>query len=194
MLTDDKKIGTAEYWDDFYTGKNTGKQDNSNTVRDANPFDRFKIVIDQIEGKYILDVGSGHARIPKMIACNWPHTYVLATEQSPEAKKAANYEPYIITTGYNLPFVDNVTQEQKWDLVMITQALEYMEDQDKFMIEAKRVGNKLLVTVPLGNMSTWSQFRIYTEENFKEFLLKYGEIEVFEVYDSIMLAKIKFHE
>lgn len=190
MITQDKKIGTAEYWDDFYTGKNTSKQDNSNTKRPENAFDRFSAVVNQVEGQFILDVGSGHARIPKMIKAKFPSIYILATDQSPEAKNISNYEPYLTCSGYQLPLQDNC----KWDMIIITQALEYIEDQDKFMLEAKRVSRKVLITCPNGLMRDWSQFREYSEENLKEFIDKYADIEVFENWGAILMVKAKFRD
>lgn len=190
MLTNDKAISTPEYWDSLYKGeRNNAKVDSSNGVR-TSTFDRFAIVVAQAEGPLILDVGSGHARICQRLKAAHPDWMIVATDQSPMAKAIAKYEPYWITTGYDLP----IWQGEKFDTVICTQAMEYMEDQDRFIQEAKRVGKKLLITVPRGEMSNWSQLRIYDEKNVRELLEKYGTIEVLEVYDHLILAKVKFHD
>lgn len=188
MLTDDKKITTPEYWDRVYSGNNHGPVDSSNTVR-TNPFDRFAVVVDNVWGEKILDVGSGHGHICKRIKARYPASTVIASDQAPEAKKVSSYEPYIICSGYDLPFAN-----KSMDLVICTQAMEYMDDHERFIAEAKRVATKLLITVPNGEMSNWSQLRIYTRENLIELLSKFGTIELIEEFPSMFMAKVKFYD
>lgn len=189
MVVKKKEITTPEYWNKIYTGNNVdAKLDASNQVRAADAFDRFQIVVDHAEGKRIIGVGSGHARIEERIKAKFPDSEVIASDQAWEALKVAHYRPYIVADAYKLPYTNNY-----FDLLIITQALEYIDDQDAFFTEAKRVASKLLCTVPKGQMSTWSQLRVYDITYFKTLLTKHGTIEVFEDWGHIMLAKIKFH-
>ena len=196
MLTNDKTITTAAYWDRIYSGQNMNtKVDSSNTVRPEKPFDRFQIVVDKVLSTdaqpknpiRVLDIGSGHAHICKRISAKFRPSLVIASDQTEEAKKVAGYEPYFVFSGYNIPYPD-----KSFDLVICTQAMEYMDDPDRFLNEVKRVSRKFLCTVPKGEMGSWSQLRIYTEANFTEFLSQFGTIESFEKHPGLMLGKIKF--
>lgn len=190
MLTNDKTICNADYWNRIYSGKNmNAKVDSSNTVRPAKVFDRFDIVVKHAEGPRILGIASGHAHIEKRIKAAHPDWMVTASDQADEARKVANFEPYLKIDAYDIPFVD-----KSFDTVICCQALEYMDDQERFIQEAKRVSNSLLITVPEGNMSSWSQLRIYTSENLMTLLDLYGVIEVFEKHPSLLLAKVRFHD
>ncbi len=188
MITKDKTIGTPQYWDDFYSGKrNDAKVDNSDRSKPSASFDRLGEVLKHVEGPIILDLAAGNAQLCKRIKAIHPDWTVYASDHSQAAKKAANYEPYFICdarkTGFN-------TQEV--DMVICCQAMEYMEDNDAVLKEASRIGNKFLCTVPLGEMSSWSQLRIYEPDSFRQFLSKYGDIEHFQVFDHMILAKIRF--
>lgn len=198
MLTTDKKITTPAYWDKVYSGKNmNAKVDSSNTKRPDKAFDRFEIVVNQVlktdarPGQIlnVLDIGSGHAHICKRISAKFRPSLVVASDQTEEAKKVAKYEPYFIFSGYKIPYPDKF-----FDVVICTQAMEYMEIPDMFLLEASRVGRKFICTVPDGEMGSWSQLRIYNQSNLKEFLSVYGKIEHFESRPGLLLAKIKFHE
>lgn len=192
MLTDNKEISTAEYWDSLYRGERNDKPvDSSNGVRPPKSFDRFDIVVKLIteNDKKIIGVGSGHARIEARIKAKYPNAFVLATDQSEEAIKAANYQPYLIASAYHLPFSNKNT-----DVLICTQALEYMEFQDKALIEFKRVSKKFICTIPLNEMSKWSQLFIYNEESFCKWLSTYGTIEIKENYGELLLVKLKFNE
>lgn len=195
MLTDDKKITTPQYWNAVYSGNNlNAKVDSSNTKRtevrsDEKVVDRFDTVARHAEGPIVLDIASGHAHICKRIMAMHHDWIVTASDQAYEARTVANYSPYMIFSAYDIPW-----PPKSIDTIICTQAMEYMDDQEKFILEAKRVGRKLLITVPKGEMSSWSQLRIYTPENLRELLEKYGTIEVFEEYDHMILAKIKFYD
>lgn len=190
MLTNDKSITTAEYWAKVYTGNNeNAKVDASNTIRPKNPFDRFGWVAQYAEGPKVLGVASGHAHVEKRIKALHPDWDVCASDQTWEAREVANYLPYYHFNAYNLPYSGRL-----FDTVICCQALEYMDHQDSFLKEAQRVGRKLLITVPLGEMAKWSQLRIYTEENVRELLQPYGVIEVFERHDDLLLVKLKFND
>lgn len=190
MLTTDKTITTREYWAKVYTGKNdNAKVDASNTVRPANPFDRFSWVAQYAEGLQVLGVASGHAHIEKRIKALHPDWKVVASDQTKAAKEVANYSPYLIMDAYNIQLPGKLM-----DTIICCQAMEYMDDQDRFLKEAQRVARKLLITVPIGEMAKWSQLRIYTEENVRELLATYGTIEVFERHDDLLLVKLKFND
>lgn len=188
MLTDNKEITTPEYWDKIYTGKNdNAKVDASNLTRPANAFDRFTWVAKHAEGPNVIGIASGHSHIEKRIKAANPSWIVIASDQTPAAMKVAKYTPYEIINAYFIPYPD-----KSFQTVICAQAMEYMDDQERFIKEAKRVGDKLLLTVPKGNMKLWSQLRIYDEENIQALLTQYGNIEVFEVIGDLMLIKIKF--
>lgn len=190
MLTNNLEITRPEYWEKIYSGKNdNAKVDASNTVRPKNPFDRFAWVAQHAEGPNVLGVASGHAHIEKRIMSAYPNWIVIASDQTAAARKAALFEPYMIFSAYQIPFPG-----KKFQTIICTQAMEYMDDQVRFLNEAKRVANKLLITVPIGEMAKWSQLRIYTEENVKELLAPYGTIEVFERHDDLLLVKLKFYD
>jgi hypothetical protein len=202
MLTSDKKITTAEYWNNVYAGANNNATvDASNTKRPANVFDRFSWVAQYAEGPNVLGVASGHAHVEKRIKAAHPLWSVIASDQAPEAKQVAKYAPYWMVDAYDIPecighpyLRSTQTLNKLWNTLIITQALEYMDDQQRFLTEAKRVAAKLLLTLPLGEMEKWSQLRIYTEENVKELLQPFGIIEVFEKQGDLLLVKLKFHE
>lgn len=187
MLTDDKSITTPGYWDSLYTGKrNNAKVDSSNGVRTSS-FDRFTIVAELVEGPAVLEVAAGHARISSIVKAKNPGWQVMASDQSTEALKASKFVPYRIYSVYNIPLTDKLI-----DTLICTQALEYFSDLNKALTEFKRVAYKAVFTFPKGEMGSWSQLYIFTPESVRELLAPYGTIEIFEVYDHLILAKIKF--
>lgn len=189
MLTNDKQITQPEYWNKIYTGNNdNAKVDASNTKRPAATFDRFQWVADYAEGPRVLGVGSGHAHVEKRIKAAHKDWEVIASDQAAEAVKVANYQLYMIFSGYDIPFPDKY-----FDTLIITQAMEYIEDQDRFLTEAKRVAKYFLCTVPEGEMQKWSQLRIYTMDSLIGLLSQYGTIIHTEAQQGLILAKIKFH-
>lgn len=191
MITEDKSITTPEYWDKVYSGKNDNASvDASNTVRPPNPFDRFGWVAKHAEGPNVLDVGSGHAHICKRIKAANPEWAVYASDQAESAKKVARYHPYFIVSAYEL---HKIWDDKIFNTIICTQAMEYMQDQHQFIMEAQRMGEKLLITVPIGIMQKWSQLREYSEENVRKLLNQYGEIEVFERHDDLLMVKLKFN-
>lgn len=190
MLTEDKSITTASYWNAVYNGlRNDATVDSSNTLRPANPFDRFEWVAQHAEGPKVLGVASGHAHIEKRIKAKFGKWEVVASDQTIAAMRVARFQPYKIFSAYEIPFTNKYFQT-----IIITQAMEYLEYQEKFLDEAKRVAVKLLMTLPLGEMERWSQLRIYTEENVKELLRPYGTIEEFKRHDDLLLVKLKFND
>lgn len=190
MLTTDKTITKPEYWDKIYSGNNdNAKVDASNTKRPANAFDRFGWVAKYAEGPNVLGIGSGHAHIEKRIRAKCPDWDVYASDQSIEAMKVANYAPYLIIDAYRIPFVNKY-----FNTVIACQCLEYMEDIPRFLTEAKRVSEKLLITVPIGEMKRWSQLYEFTEESIRVLLQLYGTIEVFERHEDLLLVKLKFND
>jgi hypothetical protein len=194
MLTNDKKITTADYWNNVYAGANNNATvDASNTKRPANAFDRFSWVAQYAEGPNVLGVASGHAHVEKRIKAAHPLWFVVASDQAASARGVAKFSPYWIIDAYDLPG-STQTLDKFWNTIIITQALEYMDDQQRFLTEAKGVAAKLLLTLPLGEMEKWSQLRIYTEENVKELLQPFGTIEVFEKQGDLLLVKLKFND
>lgn len=187
MLTDDKTIATPEYWDSLYTGKrNDAKVDSSNGVR-TSTFDRFTIVADLVEGPEVIEVAAGHARISSVVKARHRDWNVLAADQSPEAKKASGYIPYYIFSVYTIPFENKI-----FNTLICTQAFEYFEDLDKALAEFKRVAHKGVFTFPKNEMGSWSQLYIFTRESVKELLAPYGELEVLQEYDHLILTKLNF--
>lgn len=188
MLTTDTNITKPEYWNKVYAGENNNAAvDASNTVRPPNPFDRFGWVAKYAEGPKVLGVASGHAHIEKRIKALYPKWDVIASDQTIAAMRVSKFSPYMIFSAYKIPFAD-----KRFNTIIIAQALEYMEFEDMFLGEAKRVADKIILTVPIGEMAKWSQLRIYTEESVKELLRPYGTIEVFERHDDLLLVKLKF--
>lgn len=190
MLTNDKSITTPYYWDKVYLGQNdNAKVDASNTKRPVNSFDRFSWVAQYAEGPKVLGIASGHSHIEKRIKAAHPDWEVIASDQATGAKKAANYEPYQEINAYNIwHFPKSI------NTIICCQAMEYMENQERFLYEAQRVAHKLIITVPIGEMAKWSQLRIYTEENVKKLLEPYGIIEVFERQGDLLLVKLMFND
>lgn len=187
MLTNDKTITTPEYWNRIYAGKNdNAKVDASNTKRPVNPFDRFSWVAAHAEGPRVLGIASGHAHIEKRIAAAHPDWLVLASDQAIDAQSVANYNPYIEMNAYDI--------QGDWDMIVCSQAMEYMEDQDKFLQQAKAAAKWLLITVPLGEMAKWSQLRIYTKRSVQQFLSSYGDIVFTERVNDLFLVKLKFND
>src|ERR1044072_3125911 len=122
MLTKDKTITTRQYWNKIYSGNNNNAPVDASNTKRVSTFDRFDIVVKHAQGPNVLGVGSGHAHIEKRIKALHKDWNVVASDQSEEAEKVANYEPYIITSAYNLPFLD-----KSFDTVIATQMLEYLE-------------------------------------------------------------------
>lgn len=188
MITKDLSITKPEYWDQVYNGASHGAVDNSNTARSPKAFDRFSWVAGYAEGPNVLGVASGHAHIEKRIrAANLGWT-VYASDQSEGAKQAAQFETYYIANAYELPF-----ESKQFTTVICCQAMEYMEEQERFLKEAQRISSYLLITVPIGEMDKWSQLRIYSEESVRKLLASYGTIEVFEREGDLLLVKLLFN-
>lgn len=197
MLTTDKQIATPEYWDSVFKEENKTSVVDNLTVKRVPQLDRLGEVIKLITDDEInvLDIASAHATLCKRLAALHPKRYIVASDHSPEAEKLAKYHPYRVFSAYDIPYqLTGENKDQKpFDLVICTQAMEYMEDNDKFLTEAKRVGKALIVSVPKGEMANWSQLRIYTEENVRELLSKYGKVqEPMWVYKHMILAKVIF--
>lgn len=189
MLTDNKEITKPEYWNKVYAGENNNaKVDASNFTRPVNTFDRFAWVAQQAEGPNVLGIGSGHAHVEKRIKAKWPKWNVVASDQTIAAMRVAKFQPYEIINGYSIPFPD-----KSFQTLIVTQALEYFEFQDKFLLEVKRVANKFLCSIPIGNMEKWSQLIVYEEKTFLEWLTKYGEIEFSQRHDDLLMVKLKFN-
>ena len=191
MKTDNKDISTPEYWDDVFLQKNTdSKVDNLNT-KIVQTIDRIADTMELITDNEIdiLDIASAHATLCKRLKVKFPNKNITACDHSKEAKVIANFLPYIVCDAYSIPFPD-----KSFDLIICTQAMEYMTDNNRFLIEAKRLGRKMIISVPNGEMQNWSQLRIYDENNFKELIEKFGAIEYIKVYNTMILAKIIFHE
>lgn len=190
MLTQDKTITTADYWDRVYDGANKdAKVDSSNTQRPPNTFDRFSWVAGYAEGPFVLGVASGHAHIEKRIVASHPGWAVIASDQSDGARFASKFKPYEIMDAYHISY-----PADHFNTIICAQALEYMDHQEDFLHEAKRVSTKLILTVPIGEMDKWSQLRIYTEETVRELLEPFGTIEVFERQGDLLLVKLKFND
>lgn len=187
MITTDKNITTAEYWDRLYQGLSHTSVDNSNTKRPVNSFDRFGWVAKYADGPNVLEVAAGHAHVSKRIKAAHPDWVVYASDQAEGARKVANCEPYYIFSVYQIPFDFRV-----FNTVIACQCLEYMDDLPRFFTEARRISEKLLITIPIGEMSKWSQLYIFTEQSVRELLEPYGVIEVFEREGDLLLVKLKF--
>lgn len=189
MIEKEKDISSPEYWKTIYNGeRNNAKTDASNFKRPANAFDRFQWLADQVEGPRVIDIASGHATTMKRLRSMHPDWQILCTDQTSEAKKAANFLPYEIMSAYDL-----INYAPKsFDTVCVSQALEYFKDPGAFMFGAIQVANYFVCTVPDGIMSKWSQLREYNETDFKQWLSKYGEIVHFDKVPGLMLAKVKF--
>lgn len=189
MLTDNKEISTREYWNKIFSGKNDNAPvDASNTVR-TKTFDRFQWVVDIVDKGSVLGIASGHAHIEKRLKAKWPDEMIVASDQSIEAKKVSGYRDYAIIDGYNIIFPDKF-----FNTIIITQALEYFEDQDAILNQCKRAANNFICTIPIGEMKKWSQLFIYEEVGFMDFIKKYGSIRHWERQDDLLLVKIKFHD
>jgi ubiquinone/menaquinone biosynthesis C-methylase UbiE len=188
MLTTDKKIATAEYWDHIYSGQSDSPID-SIKIKKVNPFDRLGEVMKHIEEDRILDVGSGHASLCKRIKDRWPEKHVMASDVSPVAMEKTSFRPYTICDSRCLPFTN-----KQFDLVVCTSAMECMVDDEAFILEAARVGKNFLCTVPNVEMSGWSQLRIYSEKSLRELFLPVGEFVQLISFPYLILAKVKFND
>lgn len=197
MLTDDQKITTPDYWNKIYQGKNNdAKVDASNTKRPANPFDRFGWVAAQAEGPFVLGVASGHAHIEKRIRAKHPAWGILATDQAEAAITVAKFTPYQLADAYKLPRPREVfsgTDQRTWNTVIIAQALEYLADDERFIQNTGIIGDKLLISLPMGEMEKWSQLRIYSEQSVRDLLEPYGKIETFDRQGDLLLVKLKYN-
>lgn len=190
MLTNDNKITKPDYWNKIYTGNNdNAKVDASNTKRPASTFDRFAWAAEFVEGPKVLGIGSGHAHVEKRIKAAHKDWDVIASDQAANAQDVAHYQPYFIFSGYTIPFPNKY-----FDTLVITQAMEYIEWQDMFLTETKRVAKYFVCTVPEGEMAKWSQLRIYSVQGLIDLLCNYGTILKMEVKEGLLLAKIEFND
>lgn len=193
MLTNDKEITKPEYWNKIYEGRNdNAKVDASNTVRPANPFDRFTWVAKLAEGPYVLEVAAGHAHISKRIREAHPDWVVIASDQAASAKEIARFTPYEIFSAYEIPYRD-----KQFNTIIACQCLEYMEDLYKFFNEARRVADHLVFTVPLGEMAKWSQLYVFNVNNVTTLIFSFygetGSLMHWEKHEDLLLVKIKFN-
>lgn len=189
MIEKEKDISSPEYWASVYNGdRKDQKTDASNFKRPANSFDRFQWLADQVEGPFVLDIGSGHATTMKRLKAMHPSWNIVCSDQTEEARTAAKWEGvYSIFSAYKIPAYANPP-----DSITATQCLEYMEHPEKILEYCIDFGVRYFIcTVPEGIMSKWSQLREYTEENFKEWISQYGEIVHFDKVPGLMLCKLK---
>jgi hypothetical protein len=191
MLTEDKKITTPEYWAEIFTGKrDNAKVDASNFKRPANAFDWFQWLADQVEGPVVLDIASGHATTMKRLLAMHPDWDIICSDQTPEARDAARWEgQYHIFSAYEIPVFTRTP-----NTITVSQALEYMEYPGSILEYCMTQGVEFFVcTVPIGNMPTWSQLRIYTEESFREWIEQYGYVIHWDRVGDLLLCKIKIN-
>lgn len=202
MLTDNKEITLAEYWNRIYRGANdNAKVDASNTKRAARTFDRFDWVAKYAEGPNFLGVASGHAHIEKRVQAAHKDWYVVASDQAADAIPVSRFLPYwVIDVNGGLPLVSTYDKSTrcwnmhgKWNTIAIAQALEYLEDDRAFVSRAALVSYCLIATLPIGEMDKWSQLRIYTLESARKLFEEFGKIEVFEQQGDILLVKTRFN-
>lgn len=188
-LTKDKTISTPEYWDKIYSGQNNDAPVDASNTKRTSTFDRFQIVADLVEGPRVLEACAGHARIAERVKAAHPKWTVCAADQSIEAYNVSRFRPYMQKSVYDLGLSDKI-----FDTIIITQAFEYLEDPDRAMKEAKRVATYLVCTVPLGEMKSWSQLRIYDTGGFIAWAMQYGFLEHASRYGDLLLVKIKFND
>jgi len=193
MLTDDKKITTPEYWAAVYEGNSHGKVDNSHTKRDPNAFDRFSWLADQVEGPWVLDIASGHAKTCKILKKRHPDWYIMASDQTEAAKKVADFAPYFMVDAYQVEEFANKWKAsvKNFDTVTVSQAMEYFEDIPRFMKQIWRIARYFVCTVPIGEMKLWSQLHIFEEETFLQEMAEYGDIVHFDRVGDLLLLKLK---
>lgn len=204
MLTENQDITTPEYWNKIYLGQNdNARVDASNTKRPAATFDRFNWVAMYAEGPNVLGVASGHAHIEKRIKAAHKSWHVVASDQAEAAVDVARFEPYWIidVMRRDLPFVcdyDHTSEEwhltgDKWNTVIIAQALEYLADDRFFVFKCSLVSRCLIACLPLGNMEKWSQLRIYTEESARALFAEFGTIDAMDRKGDLLLIKTRFY-
>jgi ubiquinone/menaquinone biosynthesis C-methylase UbiE len=181
-------ISSAEFWDDYFNGKtNEGRDDSGNPVKPI--FDRIDFTERFVEGDKILDVGSAQAVLCKKLKSKNPEKIIIALDHSKVAKEMSGYDPYIVSSVYDMPFKDN-----EFDLVIATQIMEVIESLDKFMLELKRVAKNGLFTVAIGKMEHWSQCNEFTLDSFNKLLFNYGKVDIIFPTSSLILAKVSFNE
>ena len=199
MITDNQDITRPDYWNKIYLGQNdNAKVDASNTKRPPGTFDRFNWVAGYVEGPLVLGVASGHAHIEKRVKALHKDWIVVASDQATAAIGVARYAPYWTLDAYKLPLwvpegADDRYAGEKWNTVVIAQALEYLADDRAFVAHAKTVTRCLVACLPLGEMEKWSQLRIYTEAGACDLFEEFGHIQTTERKGDLFLVKTRFY-
>jgi ubiquinone/menaquinone biosynthesis C-methylase UbiE len=146
------EIATPEYWDRIYSGAVKAEPGGHES-------DRFQEVLRFLTlfgGDKLVDIGAGYAQLCRRIKKSFQWTQITAVDFSDEARARSGYTPYVVASAYDTPFLG-----KEFDVAFACQILEYLEDNDRFLIEAKRIARALVVTVPKGMHPACSQLRQY---------------------------------
>ena len=180
------ELGTQEYWNDVYSGKDKAKV---KAQRGGHENERFEVVAKHIEGPVVLDVASGYAALPKYLKTHRPDLMVTAVDFSKEAIQRSGWRPYyLLDVCREIPW-----PEKFFDSIVCCQGLGYMASPDQFLRNAQRAAKKLIVTVSDADRAPHVHQHEFTLESLRALLSSYGTIEVVFATDSIMLfAKVDF--
>jgi ubiquinone/menaquinone biosynthesis C-methylase UbiE/peptidoglycan/xylan/chitin deacetylase (PgdA/CDA1 family) len=179
-------ISDPRYWNSVYSGK-VRAEPGTRPLSVSKPavYDRYVPVLELVEGQRIADVGAGDAGLCKRIRAE-KRIVPIAVDFSAEAAVRSGYRPYEAASAYALPFADN-----SLDLVICCQALEYMDAPEKFLSEARRVADKIIITTPRGCHPVCSQLREYSADGLRPWLENFGTVEVCkEVPPAMVIAKV----
>lgn len=104
-------------------------------------FKKAKIKLKSLENFYrpkehILDIGSGNCALSKLLIESGHHLTALDISNK---SAYADFKP-MIYDGKSLPFEDNA-----FDLVQLITVLHHVQDPEALVLEAKRVGKRLLI-------------------------------------------------
>jgi ubiquinone/menaquinone biosynthesis C-methylase UbiE len=173
---------TVEYWDKVYSGRSTEQPGSGGSA-----VDRYAIVMEHLEGFMILDVAAGYGDLCRRIKSERHGVVAVALDFSPEAKRRSVFSPYVLAPATDMPFL-----AKEFDLVLCTQGMGYMGDPEAFLLEAARIGKKLILTVSNGRPEAGVRWE-YTEDTLRELLERHGKIEqLCQTPPAMLFAKVAF--
>lgn len=159
---------------------------------------RFDLLAKHYQGGMYLDIGCFNSPKPSQLAEEYPDSTIFALDHGINLINTLSERfpkvNYILGDCYELPFED-----ESIEYIVAGEIIEHLEDPKKMITEAMRVlkpGGRIALSTPKeetiiqhsigGKEHMW----IYNEQDMKELLEPYGEVELGEYRDGciIMIA------
>ena len=104
----------------------------------------------------ILDVGCGIGELCQLISKKYPHTKIIGIDPSSKMIKRAEMDFLSENIQYICGHPDSLSSDQKFDLIVSTNAFPYIQDKNKFLQDMKKqleTNGRLLLL--FANQNNW---------------------------------------